>query len=117
MRGDPGAPCRRAANAPIHGKVVKRILSAANAPEAHVAVAVLENAGIEAVVQGEHMGGLPAGLASRPSVWVRDEDYDTACELLGVKPEPTTQSNTGKSQLRLLVVAIIALVLLLLLQS
>ena len=51
-------------------------------------MAVLENSGIEAVVRGEHMGGLPVGIDSRPSVWVRDEDYDAACELLGVSKTP-----------------------------
>ncbi|MGH7712800.1 MAG: DUF2007 domain-containing protein, partial [Gemmatimonadaceae bacterium] len=95
---------------------MKRVLTAPNAPEAHVVAAVLENAGIEAVIRGEHMGALPLGPASRPSVWVRDEDYDTACELLDVKPELANPSNQARSPVRLLIVVIIMLILVLLLR-
>lgn len=90
---------------------MKRVLSAPNAPEAHVAVALLENAGIEAVVRGEHMGALPLGPASRPSVWVRDEDYDAACKVLGVEPETAPANNQAKAPVRLLILAIIVLIL------
>ena len=94
---------------------MKRVLSAPNAPEAHVAVAVLENAGIDAVIRGEHMGALPLGPASRPSVWVRDEDYESACKLLGVEPESPTAS-TG-SPIRPLIIGIIILLLFLVLRA
>jgi len=96
---------------------VKRVLSAPNAPEAHVAVALLENAGIDAVVRGEHMGAMPLGPASRPSVWVRDEDYESACKVLGVEPESSASANEAKSPVRLLVIGIIVLLLLLLLRA
>jgi hypothetical protein len=95
---------------------VKSVLSAPNAAEAHVAVAVLANAGIEGVIRGEHMGALPFGPASRPSVWVRDEDYDAACEVLGVVPEPPTNT-TQKSPVWLLVTLIFVLILFALLRG
>jgi hypothetical protein len=94
---------------------MKRVLSAPNAEEAHVAVAVLANAGIEAVIRGEYMGALPLGPASRPSVWVRDEDYDAACGILDVTPEPPS-AVSQKSPVKLLIVLIIVLLLLLLLR-
>lgn len=94
---------------------MKQILSAPNAPEAHVAAAVLENAGIAAVIRGEHMGALPLGSASRPSVWVRDEDYESACKLLGVEPEASTPA--AGSPVRPLIIGIIILLLFLLLRS
>ena len=94
---------------------MKRVLSAPNAEEAHVAVAVLGNAGIEAVIRGEYMGALPLGPASRPSVWVRDEDYDAACEVLGISPEPAPVT-PQKSPVKLLIVLIIVVALLLLLK-
>ncbi|HEV8365357.1 MAG TPA: DUF2007 domain-containing protein [Gemmatimonadaceae bacterium] len=93
---------------------MRQVLSAPNAPEAHVAVAVLENEGIDAVVRGEHMGALPLGPASRPSVWVRDEDYEAACKILGVGPESPTAT---KPPYRGLIIAIILLLLFLLLQA
>jgi hypothetical protein len=79
-------------------------------------VAVLENAGIEAVVRGEHMGALPLGPASHPSVWVQDEDYDAACEILGIAPEPEAASQSGAPRWVLLA-AIVVLILLLMLRS
>ena len=94
---------------------MKQVLSAPNAAEAHVAAAVLENAGIEAVIHGEHMGALPLGPASRPSVWVREEDYESACEVLGIEPEPATPA-TG-SPVRPLIIGIIILLLFLLLRA
>ena len=94
---------------------MKQVLSVPNAAEAHVAVAVLENAGIDAAIRGEHMGALPLGPASRPSVWVRDEDYEAACKILGVAPEPSTPAKG--SPLRPLIIAIIVLLLFLLLQA
>ena len=94
---------------------MKQVLSAPNAAEAHVAAAVLENAGIDAVIRGEHMGGLPLGPASRPSVWVRDEDYESACKLLGIDPEPATPATS--SPVRPLIIGIIILLLFLLLRA
>lgn len=63
-----------------------------NAAEAHVAAAALENAGIEAMIQGEHMASLPIGPNSHPSVWVRDEDYAAACDVLGVRLTQETRA-------------------------
>jgi len=96
---------------------VKRVVTTNNGAEAHVAAAVLENAGIEAVVRGEHMGALPLGPASRPSVWVRDEDYESACKTLGVEPESSPSASQAKSPVGFLVLGIIVLLLLLLLQA
>ncbi|MGQ0539842.1 MAG: putative signal transducing protein [Gemmatimonadaceae bacterium] len=95
---------------------MQRVLTAPNAPEAHVAAAVLENAGIAAEIRGEHMGGFPPGPASLPSVWVADHDYAAACELLDVQPEPAAPAER-KSALWVLIAAAGALLLLLLLQS
>jgi hypothetical protein len=95
---------------------MKRVLTSTNAAEAHVGAAVLENAGIAAEIRGEFMGGLPMGPVSAPSLWVNEEDYDAACELLGVVPDSRT-ANESKSPVRMLVAILAALALLLLLQS
>lgn len=76
---------------------MRKLLVAANAPEAHVAVATLDNAGIEAVIRGEHMAAFPPGHASGPSVWVRDEDYEAACDVLGVSKTPLDSPPAGPS--------------------
>lgn len=87
---------------------MKLVLRSTNAAEAHVAAAALENAGIQAVIQGEYMGALPVGPASLPSLWVQDEDYAEACEILGVAvAQPGTEDRT--SPLRPLVWIVIAL--------
>jgi hypothetical protein len=96
---------------------MKRVLSAPNAAEAHVAVAALESAGIDGVIRGEFMGALPLGPISRPSVWVRDENYAEACKLLGVIPdaEQLADHSTTRSPMRvMLIIAVIILVLLVL---
>ncbi len=90
---------------------MKRVLSAPNAAEAHVAVAVLESAGIEAVIRGEYMGALPLGAISSPSVWVRDEDYDAACEALGVPANAAQATESSAPPYRLMLIVIIALAL------
>ena len=95
---------------------MRSVLSTPNAAEAHVAVSVLANAGIEAVIRGEHMGSLPLGPASRPSVWVSDEDYAAACEVLGVTPEPP-QTTPQKSPVWWLLAIIGVLLLLALLRG
>ncbi|MEW5914925.1 MAG: DUF2007 domain-containing protein [Gemmatimonadota bacterium] len=95
---------------------MRRVLTSTNAAEAHVGAAVLENAGIAAEIRGEFMGGLPMGPVSAPSLWVNEEDYEAACELLGVAPDRTADRQT-KSPLRMLMAIVVALALLLLLQS
>ncbi len=95
---------------------MKSVLNVPNAAEAHVAVALLANSGIEAVIRGEHMGALPLGPASRPSVWVRDEDYTAACEVLGVTAEPPPTS-PQRSPIWALVAIILALILFALLRG
>jgi hypothetical protein len=95
---------------------MRRVLNTTTAAEAHVGAAVLENAGIAAVIRGEFMGALPTGPSSAPSLWVNDDDYEAACELLGVVPERAPASQTNSST-RFLVGALIALGLLLLLQG
>jgi hypothetical protein len=58
---------------------MKRVYQAANSVEAHMIVHLLEQAGVQAHVQGEHLqsgaGELPVGLVS---VAVQDEDVETA---------------------------------------
>ena len=58
---------------------MKRVYQAANSVEAHMIVHLLEQAGVEAHVQGEHLqsgaGELPLGLVA---VAVPDEDADKA---------------------------------------
>lgn len=99
---------------------MKRVLSVPNAAEAHVAVAALENAGIEAVIRGEHMGALPLGAGSQPSVWVEDEDYGAAREVLGL---PAQDAKSGerpvstKSLLWIIVAMLLAIVALRVLQA
>jgi hypothetical protein len=93
---------------------MKRVMSTRNAPEAHVAAATLESAGIQAVIHGEHMGAFPAGPASTPSIWVRDEDYVAACKLLDVQPDLTPPATAGRSPAWLILAVIVALVLLML---
>lgn len=73
---------------------MKQVLSAATPAEAFLAQAVLEAAGIRAVVSGEHRfamaGGIPVGPDTRPSVWViDDQDADDARDILarGSPPE------------------------------
>jgi putative signal transducing protein len=95
---------------------MKRVLSAPNAAEAHVAVAKLESVGIEATTLGEHMGALPLGPASRPSVWVSDEDHAAACEALGISPESTAATQAGAPPYRAMAVVLIALALMLAIQ-
>lgn len=95
---------------------MKRVLSTPNAAEAHVAVAKLESVGIEATVLGEHMGGLPLGSASRPSVWVRDEDHDAACEALGISPEDARATEGGAPPYRAVAAGVIVLALMLAVQ-
>jgi hypothetical protein len=94
------------------------VLTTTNAPEAHVALAALDSAGIDAVIRGEHMGALPAGPIARPSVWVRDEDYIAACEVLGVPAEekPADSSDTSSAMLRVMIVIVAVLLILILLQ-
>lgn len=103
MHGDREGSCRRA-----NSDFMRRLLSAANAPEAHVAVATLDNAGIDAVIRGEHMAAFPAGPGFGPSVWVRDEDYDAACDILGVVKTPV-DSAPGNPSIWILVAVIVVL--------
>ena len=77
---------------------MKQVTSTKTAAEAHVALAALENAGIEGMIQGEHMGTLPLGPGSYPSVWVRDEDYAAACELLGVGASATPRADRSATR-------------------
>jgi hypothetical protein len=93
---------------------MKRVLSPRNAAEAHIAAATLESAGIEAAIHGEHMGAFPAGPATTPSVWVRDEDYAAACKLLGVEPDTTPPATAGRSPAWIILAVIVALLLLML---
>lgn len=95
---------------------MKRVLTTPNAAEAHLAVATLESVGIEAVVLGEHMGALPLGPASRPSVWVKDEDVGAACQALGVSVEATREADAGAPPYRVMVIILLALALLLSIQ-
>jgi len=97
---------------------MKRVLTTPNAPEAHVALATLDSAGIDAVIRGEHMGAIPAGPISQPSVWVRDEDYSDACRVLGVAEDmsQTGNSTPRNSPIRTMLIIATALLVLLLLQ-
>lgn len=92
---------------------MRRLLSAANAPEAHLVVATLDNAGIDAVIRGEHMAAFPAGPGFGPSVWVREEDYDAACDILGV-PKTPVESTPTRPSMWILVAVIVALSMMLL---
>jgi hypothetical protein len=69
---------------------VKKVYVAQSPAEAHLVRGRLENEGIPAVVQGEDLyairGGVPLDNSTLPSVWVRDEDFDRARELLA-EPE------------------------------
>jgi len=90
---------------------MRRVLVTSNPAAAHIAVASLENADIEAVVQGEHMAGLPAGPNALPSVWVRDEDFEQAIAILGVSTPDSPASVAPKrpsSPLKILAVILLA---------
>jgi Putative prokaryotic signal transducing protein len=88
---------------------MKQVLSAPNAAEAHVALAALESAGIEGVIRDEFAGALPLGPISRPTVWVRDEDYQAACDALGVRAaaEPTTTTGSPMKALVWITIALL----------
>jgi hypothetical protein len=62
---------------------MKRVYQAANSVEAHMIAHLLQQAGLEAHVQGEHLqsgaGELPVGLVG---VAVRDEDVESAREII-----------------------------------
>jgi hypothetical protein len=91
---------------------MKKVITTPNAAEAHVALATLESAGIDAVIQGE-FATLELGPITRPSVWVRDEDYAEACKTLGVVVESVqSASSKGPSLRTLLLIAIVLLVIL-----
>lgn len=92
---------------------MKRVLTTPNAAEAHVAVATLDSVGIESVVLGEHMGAMPLGPASRPSVWVRDEDHEAACKALGVPVTKLPDAEPSAPPYKVIVTVLIALALML----
>ncbi len=61
---------------------MKRIFTARDAMEAHFVKSLLENAGIEAVIEGEFLqqirGDIPFTMDSLPKVCVREEDFHAA---------------------------------------
>jgi hypothetical protein len=56
---------------------MQRVFTASNTAEAYICKAALESEGIEALVQGEALagivGGVPAGIATAPTVWILDD--------------------------------------------
>jgi Putative prokaryotic signal transducing protein len=72
---------------------MKRVYQAANSVEAHMIVHLLEQAGVEAHVQGEHLqsgaGELPVGLVA---VAVQDEDVEQARAVIREWEARTTSS-------------------------
>lgn len=54
-----------------------KVFTASNSAEAHICKAALLSEGIEALVQGEALagiiGGVPAGAATAPTVWILDD--------------------------------------------
>ncbi len=65
---------------------MQHIYTARDAMDAHFLVGLLQEEGIEAVVQGEALegtwGGLPLTSESLPSVWVNDADVSRAAPVL-----------------------------------
>ena len=61
---------------------MRRVFTASNTAEAHICKAALEAEGIEAVIQGEALagivGGVPAGGATAPTVWILDDSQAAA---------------------------------------
>ena len=53
------------------------MFTASNTVEAHICRAALEAQGMQALVQGEALaaivGGVPAGAAAAPTVWILDD--------------------------------------------
>lgn len=95
---------------------MKKVITAPNAAEAHVALATLESAGIDGVIQGEFTT-LELGPITRPTVWVRDEDYAAACKTLGVPMEPSTEPAPTKGPpLRTMLLILLVLLIVLWLQ-
>ena len=64
---------------------MKKVYTTPSAPTAHIASELLEDNGIEAVVQGENLSMLAGEIPwqnSWPTVWVNDADEAAALELL-----------------------------------
>jgi hypothetical protein len=61
------------------------VYSAVDVPEAHLVHAVLQDAGIEARIVGEHLqnavGDLPA-VSIAPRIWVHAENFERAREII-----------------------------------
>jgi hypothetical protein len=77
---------------------MKRVYQAANSVEAHMIVHLLEQAGVEAHVQGEHLqsgaGELPVGLVA---VAVQDQDVEAARAVIREWEAKTTPSTREAS--------------------
>jgi hypothetical protein len=72
---------------------MKQVYMAGNPIEAHIVVDLLGDAGIEAMVRGEHIYAVRGALPIEyPTVWVlHDDDYDRARELaLAYERDQTT---------------------------
>jgi hypothetical protein len=81
----------RFVSAAAGGGTVKKVYVAQSPAEAHLVRGRLENEGIPAVVLGEDVyairGGVPLDSSTLPTVWVRDEDFERAWELLATPEE------------------------------
>jgi hypothetical protein len=76
---------------------LREVYSAANIQEAHLLRALLEAAGIEARVVGDHLqnavGDLPA-VSIAPRLWVRSESFDEARKI--IQDQLTRNRETAK---------------------
>lgn len=65
---------------------MKKVYSARDEIDAHLARNLLDENGIEAIVQAQALSGIlgaiPVSEETLPSIWVRDEDEPRALELL-----------------------------------
>jgi hypothetical protein len=65
---------------------MKSVYSARDVVDAHLVKSFLDEQGIESVVQGEALsnilGEIPVTRETLPSLWVREEDFDRACEAI-----------------------------------
>lgn len=72
---------------------MKRVFSAVNAIDAEQCIAALKAEGVNAVMMGEVLtsavGALPA-LTAMNEVWIPDEDWDRALEIIERLPQFTT---------------------------
>ncbi len=64
---------------------MKKVYVAANPADAHLVKGLLEGEKIEAIVRGEFLWGVRGDVPlpeAYPSVWVQDEDFEKASELV-----------------------------------